>query len=137
MSYRLKASNDMVGLQSGGDLWLCFTPRFKLGADVKAGVYGTHSTARTNVYCTSCLPVREQTSASDVAFLGEAGAYGLYRVTPRFTLRAGYQVQYVDGIATAVRNFNTESPFGARNTFIDHEGNAFMHGVNCGFEWTW
>jgi hypothetical protein len=137
MSYQLKASNDLVGAQTGGDLWLCISPRFKLGGDIKAGVFATHSTARTNVFSTSVEPLRELDSDSDVAFVGEGGAVALYRVTPRLTFRATYQVLYVTGIATAVRNFNTESPFTARNTFIDSSGDAFLHGLNVGFEWTW
>ncbi len=137
MSYQLKASNDLIGTQTGGDLWFCVSPRFKVGGDIKAGVFGTHSTARTNVFCTSCDPIREQRSASDVAFVGEGGVVGLYRVTPRLTLRAAYQVLYVTGIATTVRNFNTASPFSARDTFIDHSGDAFLHGSNLGFEFTW
>lgn len=137
MSYQLKTDNDMVGLQGGGDLYFCLTPRFKIGAEVKAGVYGTHSKQRTNVFCTSCDPLRERDSASDASFLGDAGAIMLYRVTPRFTLRGGYQILYVDGVATAVNNFNTESPFSARDSFIHNTGNVFAHGTNLGFEWTW
>ena len=31
MSYRLKAKNDLFGTQTGGDVYLCITPRFKIG----------------------------------------------------------------------------------------------------------
>ena len=137
MSYQLKADNDLLGVQGGGDLYLCLTPRFKIGAEVKAGVYGSHSKQRTNVFCTSCEPLRERDSVSDAAFLGDGGVIGLYRISPRLTLRGGYQVLYVDGIATAVDNFNTESPFTARTSFVDNGGNAFVHGSNLGLEWTW
>jgi hypothetical protein len=53
MSYQLKTDNDLVGAQLGGDLFLCLTPRLKVGGEIEAGVYGTYSKQRTNVLCTS------------------------------------------------------------------------------------
>jgi hypothetical protein len=61
----------------------------------------------------------------------------LYRATPRLTLRTGYQVLFVDGVALAVENFNTESPFSARDPFLNARGDVVYHGATAGFEWTW
>ncbi len=137
MDYRLKTDNDLVGAQLGTELYLCLTPRFKVGGEIEAGVYGTHSNQRTNVDCTSCAPLKERNSENDVAFIGEAGVMALFRVTPRLTARAGYQVLFIDGVALAVDNFNTVSPFSARDSFLDTTGNVTYHGAAAGFEWTW
>ena len=139
MDYQLKTDNDLVGVQTGGDFYLCLTPRFKIGAEAKAGVYGTHSNQRTLVN-TASPQVVESESVSDVAFLGDAAAVLLYRVTPRMTLRGGYQILYVDGVATGVNNFNTADPFAtnpSRTIFVDNDGEFLAHGANVGFEWTW
>ena len=136
MSYNLKADNDLIGLQAGGDCYLCLTPRFKIGAEAKAGIFGTNSEQRTTV--TSSAPtLNEQEGVNDAAFLGDGGIVGLFRITPRLTLRGGYQVLYVDGIATAANNFNSASPFTARQAFVNNDGDLFVHGTNFGFEWTW
>ena len=65
--------------------------------------------------------LREYNEDNDVAFLGEAGVMALFRATSQLTLRIGYQVLYVDGVALAVDNFNTASPFAARDSFLDNE----------------
>jgi hypothetical protein len=137
MLYRLKTDNDLVGAQIGTELFICLTPRFKLGGEIEAGVYGTHSNQRTNVWCTSCAPLRERDSEGDVAFIGEAGVMAIFRATPRLTGRAGYQVLFIDGVALAAENFNTASPFSVRNSFLDNTGNVTFHGATVGFEWTW
>ena len=136
MDYQIKTDNDLVGVQTGGDFYICLTPRFKIGAEAKAGVYGTHSKQRTRIF-TSSPPRFESRGVSDVAFLGDAAAVLLYRVTPRMTLRGGYQILYVDGVATGVNNFNTADPFVTRSVFINNDGEFFAHGANVGFEWTW
>ncbi len=137
MDYALKVDNDLVGAQIGGDLFLCVTPRFKIGGEIEAGVYGTSSSQRTNVTTTDSPVLHEYLRDNDVAFIGEAGVSGLYRITSRWTFRGGYQVLYVDGVATAVDNFNTASPFSARTALLSNNGNVFYHGANLGFEWTW
>jgi hypothetical protein len=136
MDYRLKTDNDLVGAQLGGDTYLCITPRLKVGAEVEAGVYGTASSQRTTMVSTIGPNLREYDRDNDVAFLSEAGVSALFRATSQLTLRVGYQVMYVDGVALAVDNFNTASPFSARNSFLDNSGDVFYHGATLGFEWT-
>lgn len=144
LNYVLQTDNDLVGAQVGTDFSVCVSPRFKIGGDFDAGVYGTHSKQRTDANFSSVNgqvvtngALAELESASDVAFVGEAGLNASFRVTPRFLLRAGYQVLYVTGIATAVDNFNTESPFSIRSSIINNNGDIFYHGANLGFEFTW
>jgi hypothetical protein len=136
MDYVVKTDNDLVGAQLGGDMFLCITPRLKVGAEAEAGVYGTSSSQRTNMTSTLSPSLREYVKDNDVAFVGEAGAMALYRITSQWTLRVGYQVLYVDGVALALDNFNTASPFAARNSFLNNSGDVFYHGATLGFEWT-
>jgi hypothetical protein len=146
MNYVLQTDNDLVGAQVGTDALICITPRFKIGGEVEAGVYGSRSKQRTDILSFRNIDgVRianagraEFDTTTDVSFVGEAGILGLFRVTPRFTVKAGYQVLFIAGVAEATANFNTQSPFSAnRTSFINNDGDIFYHGSNLGFEWTW
>jgi hypothetical protein len=143
MDYGLKTDNDMVGPQIGTECFVCLTPRLKVGAEIDAGVLGTYSKQRTLVRSQQDIngviaprELRELDRDNDIAFMSEAGLTALYRATPRLTVRAGYNLLYIDGIALAVDNFNTASPFLARESFLNHESDIFFHGASLGFEWT-
>ena len=76
-----------------------------------------------------------------VSFVGDANVQALYRLNYQWTLRAGYNFLFVDGVALAPENFNTIPPFGPqfpnRQTFINDNGNVFYHGWNIGLEYMW
>lgn len=147
LNYLLQTDNDLVGAQVGGDSMICFTPRFKVGGEAKAGLYGTRSKQVTTANFIGNTGnggvFQELERDTDVAFVGEAGINGIFKVTPRLSLKLGYQVLYVAGVAVAVDNFNTASPLpsggqpSSRTAFLDNDGDVFYHGANLGFEWTW
>jgi hypothetical protein len=138
LDYGVKADNDLVGAQVGTDLYICITPRLKVGAEIEAGVYGNRSSQRTIIDCTSCdAIIVDKTAETDLAFIGEAGAMGLFRLTPRTTLRGGYQVLYIDGVALAADNFRSDTPLTGRTPFVDNSSNILFHGLNVGCEFTW
>lgn len=137
LDYLVRTDNDLIGVQWGTDAYLCLTPRFKVGAEFEAGVYGVRSKQDTTVICTTCPLIREGAKDNDAAFISEASAIGLFRVTPRFAIRGGYTVLYVNGVALAAENFNDAPPFFARQVTIDNNGDALYHGANLGFEWVW
>jgi hypothetical protein len=84
-------------------------------------------------------PTLEALNIDTVAFLAELNLLGVYRFNENFSVRAGYQFLYVDGVALATENFNSGAPFvgGARNVAINHSGAIFYHGATGGFEWMW
>jgi hypothetical protein len=137
MDYLVSTENDLIGAQIGADMFVCISPRFKVGGEAEAGVYGVRAKQRTHVTSTQSPTLNELERDDDVAFVAEGGAIGLFRVTPRFTIRGGYQLIYIEGVALAVENFNTQSPFSARQAFIDDGGEVFYHGSTLGFEWIW
>ena len=148
LNYDVETQNDMTGFQLGGDLFVCVSPRFKLGAEVEAGMFGNDADYQgvvntrevTNGVAVDANPINESDDQTDVSILAEASAIALFRVTPRFTLRGGYTVMYMDGVALATENFNANSsPFSAtgRPVSINNNGEAFYHGANLGFTWMW
>ena len=100
-------------------------------------MYANRATANTVAVTDTPTVLLEFESDTDVAFAAEASVIGLFKVTPRFNIRGGYQVLYLDGVALAAENFNTASPFSNRQSFVDNNGNVFYHGATLGFEWLW
>ena len=138
MSYAVEAQNDMIGFQLGAEGYVCISPRMKVGADIEAGVYGNRASQTTNFVSTLSPGINEDIEDDEAAFAYEANLIGLFRLTPRLTIRGGYQFFFLDNVATGVGNFNTQSPFALNRTaFIDNNGEAFFHGGNLGFEFLW
>lgn len=145
LDYDVDASNDLYGVQFGGEMFVCFSPRFKLGVELEGGIYGNDASVSTVVNTVDGIvtstPVNEELTDEDVAFVGEIGAIGLFRVTPRLTIRGGYTLLYMDGVALASDNFNTAAPFASfsadRIPRIYNDADVLYHGANLGITWTW
>jgi hypothetical protein len=138
--------NDVVGFTTGGDLLLCVIPRVKVGANLKATLGGVRAENHTVVRITRLTgpppapgvqTFDELAGKEDVAFVGEGGIEGIFEATERITLRAGYQLLYVDGIALAPENFNTNPFLTTREPVLNDNGDVFYHGFQAGFEFTW
>ena len=89
-------------------------------------------------------PFVEEQIQGDVAFVGDANFLVTYRVNYNWTLRGGMQALFVDGVALAPENFNTEPPAGPfgplagpRVPFVDDDGNIFYWGFTAGAEYMW
>jgi hypothetical protein len=143
-------NNSLTGLQIGGDLWVCLLPGLRAGVEAKAGVFYNHMNV-DNVITVSTLPINppinpfiEEQINGDVAFVGDATFLLTYRCNYNWTLRAGAQALFVDGVALAPTNFNTEPPAGPfgplagnRVPFINDGGNIFYYGFTGGVEYMW
>lgn len=150
MNYNVRARNSLTGFQVGGDGWLNLTPGVNIGADIKAGVYGNYAVQNTNVLATTTTPAaattfNESVHANDVAFVGDANFYFNWRLGPHWTIRAGYNFLFIDGVALGSENFNTAPPnilsggvsTQTRVPTINDNGNAFYHGGFGGVEYMW
>jgi hypothetical protein len=63
-------------------------------------------------------------------------------VLPSWSLRAGYEVLFMNSLVLAGENFNSASPYGLvgqapREPFLFDQGSAFMHGGHVGVEYIW
>lgn len=137
-------NNSLTGAQIGGDLWACIVPGIKIGGELKVGVYGNHAGV-DNLILSSAVPApfEEDLNRNDVAFVGEANFQALYRINYNWTLKFGYTLLYVDGVALAPNNFNTTPPAVLfptpenRVAFIDTNSSVFYHGFTGGLEFLW
>lgn len=143
MDYNIQTDNESFGFQAGGDLYVCVSPRFKLGLDAKGGIFGNDANVQSVINTidtgVAATPVNENNSETDVAFVGELSALATFRVTPRLTIKGGYTALYLDNMALAIDNFNTVSPFGAtaRPAMFENKSEILLHGANFGMTWTW
>ncbi len=93
-------TNNLYGLQIGAEGKVFERGRFSVGGLMKAGGYLNHAEESTGV---SIFKVVRPSSASSntLAFLGEAGLHCEYQVTNRLSLKVGYEVVWIDGVALA------------------------------------
>ncbi|MBP89234.1 MAG: hypothetical protein CMJ64_21380 [Planctomycetaceae bacterium] len=152
MDYGVTTRNSLTGFQLGGDIWANVVPGINVGADIKAGVYGNYANQTTGITATTTLPANTQTidesvDGNDIAMIAEANVNFIYRMGPHWTLRAGYTMLYLEGVALAPENFNSTPPnilttggaftFVPRAASVNDNGDAFYHGAYAGLEWMW
>ncbi len=148
LNYDIEAENEAVGFQLGGDLFVCVSPRFKLGIEFEGGIYGNDSSVNERIDTfevdgtdtTSATPVNGNDDNMDVAFIGEASAVALFKITPRLTLRGGYTLMYLDNFALAQDHFNPDSPFvsNARSPIVlNNKEEVLYDGAHVGITWMW
>jgi hypothetical protein len=126
----LRTTNDLFGFQVGTDITFWQSCRFGINGILKAGIYGNSATSAYMESGTRTILYRVE--ATDVAFVGEAGLQAYYQITRNWTARLGYQMLWLEGVATApdqVAGFDTDHP-----TIIT-DGVAWYHGFNVGLEY--
>jgi hypothetical protein len=62
-------------------------------------------------------------------------------MSQNWTFRAGYMFLWMDEVALASDNFNSEVPLTGfatpRRAVIDNSADLFYHGFTCGLEYLW
>ena len=129
--YSLDTDNNLYGFQIGIESWLLphAESGFRIEGFAKAGVY--HNSANGLASSTGAfagVPTGAAVASDDhVAFVGETGLVGVLPIRDDWSLRCGYQVLWIDGIATApnqLPNFSTATSTATLNTSYS----AFYHG---------
>ncbi len=139
--YDLKTRNYMTGAQFGGDVWMCLVPGLRLGLDGKAGIYGNNVKVDTTMYGYDIYDnylgfISPEALGNDkVSFIGELQFLMTYQISHNFTVRGGYQMLFVEGVATALDNFNPA--INERVPFVADGGSLFYDGFTIGAEWMW
>lgn len=141
--FDVDTTNNLTGIQFGGDTWLCLLPGLRAGVELQAGVYGNHMNINTTAGVNTGAPTfTERLTSNDVSFIGQLNMLATYRISPQWTIRGGYQLLFVDGVALASENFNTAPPAvffppTTRVALVNDNGNVFYHGWNMGLEFMW
>lgn len=126
--------NDLYGGQLGADGCIWCRNGMKLDGFGKAGIYGNAASANAtaaiidNTGLNPPIVNAGNVQNNQVAFVGELGLIGSYCLTDHITLRGGYQMMWVNGVALV-----TEQVGGAFVT----TGHVFYHGALAGAEFKW
>lgn len=143
--YSIDADNDLAGFQTGGDMWIGLAQGLRIGAEGKVGIYNNHYTLRNTLTTTPIdgpPSFDERFEDNEVAFISEASVDVVADILPSWSIRAGYEILYLNSVVLAGDNFNTASPYGLagqdpRVPFVAEQGHQFYHGGHVGLEFVW
>jgi hypothetical protein len=151
LEYTVDADNNLSGFQAGGDIWVGLIQGLRVGAEGKAGLYGNHYILETDIVTTpedTTPPTLSETEReTQPAFIAEASADLVADILPSLSIRAGYEVLFINSIVLAGENFNEGSPYNPgpvdngmgplRVPFIFDQADVFYHGAHAGIEYVW
>jgi len=135
------SENDMVGFQFGGDGWICLRQGLRIGGEAKTGFYNNrfkfrHSGDFPALAQGANPPADFDVSAegNQVAFAAEGGITMVADILPSWSIRGGYQVLYLNSLATAGGNVDQSN---ISSTAVLTQAHALYHGFHGGVEWIW
>jgi hypothetical protein len=136
--YRTHATNNLFGGQIGAR-YRVWWDRFGWDATGKAGAFGNYAQeSQTANDSPMAVLIRTPRSATggQAAFVGDLNVSGFYQLSPVWSLRAGYNVLWIEGVALAPNQVDyTNTPNSGRTL---HMGSGvFAHGVNIGLMARW
>lgn len=123
--------NYLYGFQLGVEPYLfgAGTP-LRVEGVFKAGIYGNH--ASQSSFSPVAGTVVEATD-NRTSFVGEAGLTLAYRFSTYFTIRGGYEVLWLYGVALAPDQSSTTN-FLSPTSQLNDKSTAFLHGATVGLE---
>jgi hypothetical protein len=146
LDYSTLAENDLAGFQTGGDVWIGLMQGLRIGAEGKVGIFNNHyeldNIITTIPLGTTPPSLVERFDDHEVALISEASFDVVADILPSWSIRAGYEVIFMNSVLRAGENFNTASPYGLpgqrpRIPFVAEQGEAFYHGGHAGLEFIW
>lgn len=126
------ADNELYGVQFGAEGILFRSGRISIEGTVKAGVFYNNLDV---VMDTSNVDFTERFHKT--AFVGEANLFMRYHFTPFFSLRAGYQGIWLDGVALIPDQFDDFTVVGNSADGRPDLTTIEYHGGLIGLEATW
>jgi hypothetical protein len=133
-AYLIRTDNDLFGFQMGTGLTY-EAPRWSLGINCKGGVFVNDALGRSTMDFT----INDEDdfdlrlAEDELSFIGEAKLLGRFHLTPSFSVRASYELMYLESVALAPSQANFIPVFNYLNT----TGDPLYHGASFGFEAFW
>ena len=137
--YNIATENHLYGYQIGARVK---GERPRLGWEVtgKAGIFGNHA-EHDQLISTDFPPPtfprpRQSKSGGSLAFIGELSAKMVYRICQDWSLRSGYSVLWIEGVALAPDQLDfTFTPTSGHG--LNTNAGLLVHGANVGIEARW
>jgi hypothetical protein len=144
LDYKEDCENNLAGFQTGGDIWISLCQGWRIGSEAKVGIYDNHSRLANRISTTPAgvqpPTLFEEFKDDHVAFISEGSFDMVFDILPSLSLRAGYEVLFLNELVLAGDNFNQTSPYGnqgPREPFVNTNGDLFYHGGHVGIEYCW
>ncbi len=136
-NYNWNENNHLYGAQLGGNfnLWNLDGP-FQLTGSMKAGIYGNVAENDFTLRPSTGGQFDGGGKATRVAFVGDIGVNAAYFVTANLAIRGGYQLLWLDGVATGPGAIATATA-NSSQAGINSTNNVFFHGATAGVEYVW
>lgn len=144
--YNVETDNNLYGYQFGSRVTYCLSNRCNLGIGGKFGIYGNDvelrqrvGTLDTTAFRTGTLTDRIRTEDSDtvLATLGELDLGLGYRLSNAWTVRGGYRLIGLSGVATTTDSFASEYSSLASAGRVNADDSVILHGGYVGLEFNW
>lgn len=135
--YNIRTTNNLYGFQLGAKVERQFN-RVLGSVTGKAGIYGNDASQRTFVgdFDNSTIFRDSLTSQTEVAFVGDLVFNVSYALTDIWSIRGGYNLMWVDGVALAPSQLDfTNTPTSGTN--LTSNDTLFFHGAHVGLEARW
>ena len=134
--YDVDTENHLFGVQAGYEIIKPCAKRCSIGAKTKLGGFLNFAEGHSVVVNDGFLELDNCDDEIGFALLGEFGVFTSYRVSPRFVLRAGYDLWYLWGVALATNQVDSTITSGT-GTDLDNDGSLVVHGISAGAEFSW
>ena len=133
--YDIQASNHLWGGQVGARLRRTVN-RFGWELTGKAGVYSNDAGQTQSATDFPNFALRPSTSAFGVttAFVGEIDLSGIYRLSDAWSVKAGYDVIFVDNLVLAPDQLDFNFAASPSGNHLHSDGGLLLHGVNLALE---
>jgi hypothetical protein len=146
LDYEARATNDLVGFQIGGDAQVGLRQGFRMVAEGKAGIYNNRVKNQVRIAATGINPTSQGLiKGNQVAFVGEGRIGFVADILPSLSLRAGYEVLWLNSIATGatvmLANSDPTVVFSGSNQNLPlnlvRQSQALYQGLYAGAEYVW
>jgi hypothetical protein len=130
-------TNNLYGVQAGIDADILRFDRFSFGGRLTIGLFDNNARQSTGVSIEKIVYPATAT-ANGAAFVSEASLQLKYQVTNGLSLKAGYEVLWLVGIALAPGQIEKTyaAPADVRALGVNHGSNVLFQGATFGLEYS-
>lgn len=146
-THTIKTHNQMFGFQVGTDMSFFresiaayqygIPGRIFVNGFIKTGIYYNSASQRSDLLNPDGVgEYITHAGDSHPTLLSEAGLTLVYQLNSQFSMHAGYQVMYLDGVALAARQIPRTDLITDEST-VDTSSSVLYHGIVAGMEFTY
>lgn len=128
--------NDLYAVQIGIEGAFLVSPHWWIEASVKGGLAQNFAEHRSAYSIDNAAPTLRALNQDRTSFYGDVLVAANVQITPGLVLRAGYQATFINGVALAAENVETNNAMLLNGpTILRDSGEIAVHGPILGVMW--